>query len=199
MRKLIKKILKEGWEEFTEEDLNNFLSTEWGHYKEEAEKIIKDKLTTEVKDKFESGKGIIGQFIDIEKLQTDAIDIVTQNVSELVELLLKCDNEGMAQFLKDLIIKLKPLVRKELNAMGGIKKTSLKTLLKVKNVSPDSMAQDIQMDLYFIIHFSFMEVQWKVIEAIEKKVPIHLVGIYHLIDAQPCMIILLCLVVINII
>ena len=55
--------------------------------------------------------------------------------------------------------------------MGRIKKTSLKTLLKVKNVSPDSMAQDILMDLYFIIYFSFMEVQWKVIEAIEKKVP----------------------------
>ena len=118
MKKLIKKILKEGVEEFTEEDLNNFLSTEWPHHKEEAEKIIKDKLTTEVKDKFESGKGIIGQFIDVEKLQTDAIDIVTQNVSELVGILLKCDNEGMVQFLKDLIIKLKPIVRKELNDYG---------------------------------------------------------------------------------
>ena len=166
MRKHIKKILREGKKEFTEEDLNNFMSTEWAKHKGEIENFIKSDITNEVKDQFESGKGIIGQFIDVEKLQTDAINIVTQNVSELVEILLKCDNEGMVKFLKDLIIKLKPIVRKELNDMGRIKKTSLKTFLKVKNVSADTIAKDIQMDLYAIMYHSFRVVQYKGIDSI---------------------------------
>ena len=166
MREVIKKILREGKEEFTEEDLNNFMSTEWAKHKGEIENFIKSDITNEVKDQFESGKGIIGQFIDVEKLQTDAINIVTQNVSELVEILLKCDNEGMVKFLKDLIIKLKPIVRKELNDMGRIKKTSLKTFLKVKNVSADTIAKDIQMDLYAIMYHSFRVVQYKGIDSI---------------------------------
>ena len=122
MRKLIKKILKEGKEEFTEEDLNNFMSMDWPNHKEEVLQIIKNNLTTEVKDKFESGKGIINQFIDIEKIQSQAIDIVTQNITKLVDLLLKCNNEGVEQFLKDLIIKLKPLITKELNEMNKLQR-----------------------------------------------------------------------------